>query len=60
MEQDPKRRDAHVRQAVANERLEGLEVSAVAQRIADRYVVGEASAKEVASKIRERYGIVVQ
>jgi hypothetical protein len=46
-----------VTQAVANERLEGLVVSAESRRIADRYVVGEASAAEAAEQIRERYGI---
>jgi hypothetical protein len=46
-----------VTQAVANERLEGLIVSEESRRIADRYIVGEASAAEVAAEIRERYGI---
>lgn len=46
-----------VRQAVANERLEGLRVSEESRRIADNYVAGKASAKEVAEKIRARYGI---
>ncbi|MDR1634829.1 MAG: antitoxin VbhA family protein [Bifidobacteriaceae bacterium] len=46
-----------VAQAVANERLEGLAVSDESRRIADRYIVGEASAAEVAAQIRERYGI---
>jgi len=45
-----------VRQAVANERLEGLKVSKESQRIANNYVVGKASAKQAAQKIRARYG----
>lgn len=49
-----------VDEAVANERLEGLTVDDDAKRIADRYVVGEASAKEVAEEIRARYGIVIK
>ena len=60
MKQDEKQRMTQVKQAIANERLEGLTVSADAQRIADRYVVGQASAKNAAEKIRERYGIIIQ
>jgi len=57
MEQTGRRRAARVRRAVANERLEGLVVSEDAKRIADNYVVGKASAREAAEKIRARYGI---
>jgi hypothetical protein len=49
-------REKNVRQAVANEKLEGLEVSREVLKIADSYVVGKASAKTVADKIRARYG----
>jgi hypothetical protein len=52
-----KKRKNTVRQAVANERLEGLKVSEDSQKIADNYVVGKASAKEAAKKIRARYGL---
>lgn len=45
-----------VKQAVANERLEGLKVSREAQKIADSYITGKASAKQAAAKIRARYG----
>jgi hypothetical protein len=45
-----------VKQAVANERLEGLKVSKESQKIANNYIVGKASAKQVAQKIRARYG----
>jgi len=53
-------RRSQIDQAVANERLERLVVSEDSRRIADNYVVGQASAAEVAEKIRERYGIAVQ
>jgi len=45
-----------VKQAVANERLEGLKVSKESQKIAGNYIVGKASAKQAAEKIRARYG----
>jgi len=45
-----------VKQAVANERLEGLKVSKESQKIANNYVTGKASAKQAAQKIRARYG----
>ena len=47
-----------VKQAVANEKLEGLKVSNESRKIADNYVVGKASAKQVATKIRARYGVL--
>ena len=46
--------------AVANERLEQLTVSEESKRIADNYVVGQASATQVANRIRARYGISVK
>jgi hypothetical protein len=52
-----KRKDI-VKQAVANERLEGLKVSKESQKIADNYVVGKMTAKEAAKKIRARYGVL--
>jgi len=45
-----------VQQAVANEKLEGLIVSKESQKIADNYIVGKVTAKDVAKKIRARYG----
>ena len=54
--QDLKRKN-NVQQAVANERLEGLKVSKESRKIADNYIVGKASAKVVAKKIRDNYGV---
>jgi hypothetical protein len=51
-----KKRENTVKQAVANEKLEGLKVSRESRRIADNYVIGKALAKSVADKIRARYG----
>lgn len=45
-----------VNQAIANERLEGLKVSASARKITNDYVAGKVSAKEAAQKIRAHYG----
>lgn len=47
-----------VDQAVANERLEGLEVSENAKKIAGDYVAGKISLKDAAKKIRARYGVL--
>ncbi len=47
-----------VKQAIANEKLEGLKVSAESRKIADNYVTGKASAKQAATKIRTRYGVL--
>lgn len=47
-----------VKQAVANEKLEGLKVSTESRKIADNYVAGKASAKQAATKIRARYGVL--
>jgi hypothetical protein len=51
-----KKRENTVKQAIANEKLEGLKVSREARKIADGYVIGKASAKSAAAKIRARYG----
>ena len=53
-------RQKRVKRAVANQRLEGLEVSEDSKRLADNYVVGKASAKQAAEMIRQRYGITVK
>ena len=47
-----------VEQAIANEKLEGLNVSKETRRIADNYITGKASAKTAATKIQARYGII--
>lgn len=52
------RRTKNVHRAVANERLEGLKVSKDSLKIADSYIAGKASAKQVAKKIRARYGVL--
>lgn len=52
------KRKNNVQQAVANERLEGLKVSKESRKIADNYIVGKASARAVAKKIRARYGVI--
>lgn len=52
------KRKNNVRQAVANERLEGLKVSKDSLKIAGNYIVGRASAKQAAKKIRARYGVL--
>ncbi len=51
-----KKREKTVKQAVANEKLEGLKVSRETRKIADSYIAGKVSAKSVAAKIRARYG----
>jgi hypothetical protein len=52
------KREKVVKLAIANEKLEGLKVTSEARRIADNYIVGKASAKQVAAKIRARYGAI--
>jgi len=47
-----------VNRAIANERLEGLKVSKESRKIADNYIVGKATAKQTAAKIRARYGVI--
>lgn len=47
-----------VKQAIANEKLEGLKVSTEPRKIADNYVAGKVSAKQAATKIRARYGVL--
>jgi hypothetical protein len=50
------KRKKTVKQAIANEKLEGLTVSRETRRLADNYIAGKASAVAVAAKIRARYG----
>ncbi len=56
MNSSMKEREQSVKQAIANEKLEGLKVSPEARKIADGYIAGKASARSVAAKIRARYG----
>ena len=58
MNSTTQKRKMVVKQAVANERLEGLKVSKESQKIANNYIVGKASAKQAAQKIRARYGVL--
>ncbi len=53
-----KKRKKIIKQAIANEKLEGLKVSRDSRKIADNYVTGKVSAKSAAVKIRARYGSV--
>ena len=55
---DKKARQQVVKQAIANERLEGLEVTKETKKIANDYIAGKLSAKEAANKIRARYGVL--
>jgi len=53
-----KNRKKIVKQAIANERLEGLRVSKDSKKIADNYIVGKLTARQAAAKIRARYGVI--
>lgn len=46
-----------VTQAIANERLEGLEVSKETRKVMDDYIAGKVSAKEAAEQVYSRYGL---
>jgi len=54
---DQDQREYDVRQAIANTRLEGLEVSAEYKRLAGEYVAGEATLADMKGKLAKRYGI---
>lgn len=56
MNSPTQKRKKIVKQAIANERLEGLKVSKESQKIANNYVAGKITVKEAAKKIRARYG----
>ncbi|HET8669188.1 MAG TPA: hypothetical protein VFM05_00780 [Candidatus Saccharimonadales bacterium] len=58
MKTTSQKREKSVKQAVANEKLEGLKVSREAKKIAGSYITGKASAKKAAAKIRARYGVL--
>ena len=50
-------RKEKVKQAIANERLEGLDISKAAKKTLDEYIAGEISAKEAAQQVYARYGV---
>ncbi len=50
-------RKEKVKQAVANEKLEGLSISKNTQKTLDEYVAGRISAKEAAEQVYARYGV---
>lgn len=52
-----KEREKQVIQAIANERLEGLNVSEEAQEIFDDYITGKMTAEEAAEQVFRRYGV---
>jgi len=56
MKTSAQKRETTVKQAIANEKLEGLKVSRETRRIAGSYIAGKVSAKTAAAKIRARYG----
>lgn len=58
MQTPTQKRKNTVKQAIANERLEGLKVSEETKKIADNYIIGKMTAKEAAKKIRARYGVL--
>lgn len=50
-------RKEKVKQAIANEQLEGLSVSKNTRKTLDEYVAGKISAKEAAQQVYARYGV---
>lgn len=50
-------RKEKVKQAIANEKLEGLKISKSTKKILDEYVAGKISAKEAAQQVYARYGV---
>lgn len=53
-----KKRKNIIKQAIANEKLEGLTVSKESIAIADNYIAGKLTAEQAAKKIKARYGVV--
>ena len=53
-----KKRQKLVNQAIANERLEGLEISPFAKKASDSYVAGKIPLEEASRQIRQRYGVL--
>ena len=56
MNTSTQKRQKIVKNAIANQKLEGLKVSRSSKTIANNYVVGKISARKAAQKIRARYG----
>lgn len=50
-------RKEKVRQAIANEKLEGLNISKNTKKTLDEYIAGKISAKEAAQQVYARYGV---
>lgn len=51
------RRKEKVKQAIANEKLEGLNISKRTKKTLDEYIAGKISAKEAAEQVYARYGV---
>lgn len=45
-----------VEQAIANEKLEGLNVSFATRKVMDDYIAGKMTAAEAAEQVNARYG----
>ena len=50
-------RKEKVKQAVANENLEGLKISKKTEKTLDEYIAGKISAREAAQQVYARYGV---
>lgn len=50
-------RKEKVKQAIANEKIEGLDVSKSTKKTLDDYIAGKLSAKEAAKQVFARYGV---
>lgn len=50
-------RKEKVKQAIANEKLEGLNISINTRETLDEYIAGKISAKEAAQQVYDRYGV---
>ena len=54
---DEKERKRTVKNAIANERLEGRDVSKKFKQLSNKYVAGEATLADFEKQIKRRYGI---
>lgn len=50
-------REFQVKQAIANQELEGLEVSFATKKLMQKYIDGEITAREALDEIHKRYGL---
>lgn len=50
-------RKEKVKQAIANENLEGLNISKSTKKTLDEYIAGKISAQEAARQVYTRYGV---